>query len=118
MREENVSHIVNGDSVGDKLKQGNIQGDILVWRELYTFGPVFTKMDEPDHRRTRARYLEQTLGIPEKEYIETCESQERKLQDFRKYDEIVLWFEHDLFDQTMLAYLRIGLRNSHWEIRN
>ena len=79
-----------------------------MWRELYTFGPVFTKMDEPDHRRTRARYLEQTLGIPEKEYIETCESQERKLQDFRKYDEIVLWFEHDLFDQTMLAYL------SHW----
>lgn len=98
-------HIVNGDSVGDKLRQGNIQGDILVWRELYSFGPVFTKMDEPDHRRTRARYLEQTLGIPEKEYIETCESQERKLQDFRKYDEVVLWFEHDLFDQTMLAYL-------------
>lgn len=98
-------HIVNGDSVGDKLKQGNIGGDILVWRELYTFGPVYTKMDELDHRRTRARYLEQTLGIPEKEYIETCELQERKLQDFRKYDEIVLWFEHDLFDQTMLAYL-------------
>ncbi|WP_077568708.1 sigma-70 family RNA polymerase sigma factor [Paenibacillus ihbetae] len=98
-------HIVNGDSVGDKLKQGNIQGDILVWRELYSFGPVFPKMDEPDYRRTRARYLEQTLGIPRKEYIETCELQERKLQDFRKYDEVVLWFEHDLFDQTMLAYL-------------
>lgn len=98
-------HIVNGDSVGDKLKQGNIQGDILVWRELYSFGPVYTKMDEPDHRRTRAQYLEQTLGIPQKEYIGTCESQERKLQDFRKYDEVVLWFEHDLFDQTMLAYL-------------
>ncbi|MGG3280628.1 sigma-70 family RNA polymerase sigma factor [Paenibacillus solani] len=98
-------HIVNGDSVGDKLKQGNIQGDILVWRELYSFGPVFKRMDEPDHRRTRAQYLEQTLGIPQKEYIETCESQEGKLQDFRKYDEIVLWFEHDLFDQTMLAYL-------------
>lgn len=98
-------HIVNGDSVGDKLKQGNIQGDILVWRELYSFGPVFTKMDEPDHLSARAQYLEQTLGIPQKEYIGTCESQERKLQDFRKYDEIVLWFEHDLFDQTMLAYL-------------
>lgn len=98
-------HIVNGDSVGDKLKQGNIPGDILVWRELYSFGPVFTRMDEPDHRRTRAPYLEHTLGIPEKEYIETCEIQEGKLRDFRKYDEIVLWFEHDLFDQAMLAYL-------------
>ncbi|WP_411829512.1 sigma-70 family RNA polymerase sigma factor [Paenibacillus lautus] len=98
-------HIVNGDSVGDKLKQGNVQGDILVWRELYSFGPVFTKMDEPDHRSARAQYLEQTLGIPQKEYVKTCESQERKLQDFKKYDEVVLWFEHDLFDQTMLSYL-------------
>jgi len=98
-------HIVNGDSVGDKLRLGNIPGDILVWRELYSFGPVFKHMDEQDHRRIRACYLEHTLGIPEKEYIETCESQERKLKDFRKYDEIVLWFEHDLFDQTMLAYL-------------
>ncbi|AWP30485.1 sigma-70 family RNA polymerase sigma factor [Paenibacillus glucanolyticus] len=98
-------HIVNGDSVGDKLKQGKVQGDILVWRELYSFGPVFPQMDEPDNRKARAQYLEQTLGIPQKEYLDTCELQERKLQDFGKYDEVVLWFEHDLFDQTMLSYL-------------
>lgn len=98
-------HIVNGDSVGDKLKQGNIQGDILVWRELYSFGPVFREMDELGNREARAQYLEQTLGIPQKEYWDTCELQERKLRDFGKYDEVVLWFEHDLFDQTMLSYL-------------
>jgi len=28
-------HIVNGDIVGDKLRKGNIRGDILVWREVY-----------------------------------------------------------------------------------
>lgn len=98
-------HIVNGDSVADKLKQGNIKGEILVWRELYPFGPVFKEMDELDNRRTRAAYLERTLGIPASDYRQTCEAQEQKLRNFGKYDEVVFWFEHDLFDQTMLCYL-------------
>ncbi|MBN2981051.1 DUF1835 domain-containing protein [Cohnella algarum] len=98
-------HIVNGDHVGDKLKQGNVQGDVLVWREIYPVGPAFENMDGKNERLFRAAYLERTLGIPASEYIKSCESQERCLRDFRKYDEVVLWFEHDLFDQTMLSFL-------------
>lgn len=26
-------HIVNGDSVAEKLRQGIVSGDVLVWRE-------------------------------------------------------------------------------------
>ncbi|TDL48511.1 sigma-70 family RNA polymerase sigma factor [Paenibacillus dendritiformis] len=98
-------HIVNGDSVAEKLKKGGIQGEILVWREVYPHGPVFRHMDADQNRRQRAQYLEQTLGIPHNEYIQTCKNQEEILQNFGKYKEIVLWFEHDLFDQTMLCYL-------------
>lgn len=98
-------HIVNGDSVGDKLKQGVVQGDILVWREVYPAGPVFADMAEPDNRSARALYLEQSMGIPRSDYIRISETQERQLREFRQYQEIVLWFEHDLFDQTMLCYL-------------
>ncbi|MDF2720195.1 MAG: DNA-directed polymerase subunit sigma [Paenibacillus sp.] len=98
-------HIVNGDSVGDKLKQGVVQGDILVWREVYPAGPVFADMAEPDNRSARALYLEQSMGIPRSDYIRISETQERQIREFRQYKEIVLWFEHDLFDQTMLCYL-------------
>ncbi|MDG0795059.1 DUF1835 domain-containing protein [Cohnella ginsengisoli] len=98
-------HIVNGDSVGDKLRKGNIRGDILVWREVYPVGPTVVKMDEPHARTARATYLEKTLGIPADEYAEACKSQEQCLRNFRQYDEVVLWFEHDLFDQLMLGYL-------------
>lgn len=98
-------HIVNGDSVGDKLRNGNIPGEILVWREVYPVGPTFVKMDEPHARTARASYLERTMGIAADEYTAACESQEQILRGFRKYDEVVLWFEHDLFDQLMLAYL-------------
>lgn len=62
-------------------------------------------MDGNHERLFRADYLEKTLGIPASEYIKSCESQETRLQHFSKYDEVVMWFEHDLFDQTMLAFL-------------
>ncbi|MFH5185131.1 DUF1835 domain-containing protein [Paenibacillus sp. TAB 01] len=98
-------HIVNGDSVGDKLKQAGIQGDLFVWREVYSIGPVFSDMAGENNRSVRAHDLEHILNIPPADYISTCENQENKLQQFQKYEEIVLWFEHDLFDQTMLCYL-------------
>lgn len=98
-------HIVNGDSFGNKLKQSRVPGEVLVWREIYTVGPVFTEPDEQRNRAVRAAYLEQALGIPQEEFIRHSEEQERKLATFRDYNEVVLWFEYDLFDQTMLAYL-------------
>lgn len=98
-------HIVNGDSVAEKLRQGVVQGEILVWREIYSEGPIFVDLTEPAHRSIRAQYLEKIMGVPYNEFIALCESQEKKLANFHEYEEIVLWFEHDLFDQAMLCYL-------------
>ncbi|MBW5446157.1 DUF1835 domain-containing protein [Cohnella sp. CFH 77786] len=98
-------HIVNGDVVGAKLRKANIRGDILVWREVYPVGPVFVEMDELHQRSPRAEYLERTLGISADDYLTHYKSQEQILLNFRNYDEIVFWFEHDLFDQLMLCYL-------------
>lgn len=103
--ESAMLHIVNGDSVGEKLKQGVVHGDILVWREIYTVGPLFAEPAAPDNRKARARELERAMGIPTDTYTAGCEAQEQALASFRDYDEIVLWFEHDVYDQTMLCYL-------------
>ncbi|MEK5321491.1 MULTISPECIES: sigma-70 family RNA polymerase sigma factor [unclassified Paenibacillus] len=102
---QNMLHIVNGDVVGEMLKQGVVQGDVLVWREVYPAGPIFLNPAGAEERALRARVLEESMGIPTSEYITGCEEQEQKLREFIKYDEVVLWFEHDLFDQSMLAYL-------------
>ncbi|WP_342663626.1 sigma-70 family RNA polymerase sigma factor [Paenibacillus taiwanensis] len=98
-------HIVNGDHVAETLRQGVVQGDILVWREVYPEGPVFVDPATYPNRSLRASYLEQALGIPRLEFIRGSEAQENQLANFHQYDEIVLWFEHDLFDQTMLCCL-------------
>ncbi|WP_136608085.1 sigma-70 family RNA polymerase sigma factor [Paenibacillus dokdonensis] len=102
---KDVLHIVNGDSVAQKLRKGIVQGDVLVWREVYPHGPVSLDSSALDNRLERAQYLEQTLGVPQKEYIQNRDMQEKALADSARYDEIILWFEHDLFDQTMLCFL-------------
>ncbi|AJS58675.1 DNA-directed RNA polymerase subunit sigma [Paenibacillus sp. IHBB 10380] len=102
---KSMLHIVNGDSVAEKLRQGVVQGDILVWREVYPEGPIFVDPTEYANRSVRAQYLEKAMGIPSAEHIRISKTQEKVLVDFNKYEEIVLWFEHDLFDQTMLCYL-------------
>lgn len=101
----NMLHIVNGDSVGNMLKQGIVQGDVLVWREIYSAGPNIENHGGDQERAFRAKTLEQSMGIPSAEYIAACAEQEGKLRSFSRYEEVVLWFEHDLFDQSMLAYL-------------
>jgi hypothetical protein len=98
-------HIVNGDSVANKLKEGGLKGDILVWREIYSAGPIFCDPYSTEHQPVRAENLEQTLGIPQQLWAKGCEEQGAQLAKFKEYDEIVLWFEYDLFDQTMLCYL-------------
>lgn len=97
-------HIMNGDHAANRLRESGIQGDILVWRELYTYGPVTTDMKKSTARQHRAIVLEDELGIPQKEYLQ-IEALEKKLRSLQQYKEIVLWFEYDLYDQTMLSYL-------------
>ncbi|MDR7237954.1 DUF1835 domain-containing protein [Neobacillus drentensis] len=96
-------HIVNGDVVGSKI--GNLPGEILVWREMYDFGPLSADITEEKWIQRRARFFEKKLAIPAALFIRNCEHQNRYLDEIPRDKEIVLWFEHDRYDQTMLMYL-------------
>jgi len=98
-------HIVNGDTVANTLNQGIAQGEIIVWRDILTEGPVGVNMGDPAFLEMRASCLEKTLGIPRERFIALSREQEQRLERFAEHGEVVLWFEHDLFDQTMLTFL-------------
>lgn len=83
-----------------------MEGEVLPWREDYTEGPVSADMEAESVRQERARFLEETFGVPQKEYSMNRDDQEAALESAASAgEEIVLWFEHDLYDQTMLVYL-------------
>ncbi len=99
-------HIVNGDAFGDKLRASGIDGDILVWRESLYEGPIGMQMSDSVLLSMRAAYINRQHGIPKEIFKSTTLQQEKALDKLAEdMDEIILWFEHDLYDQLMLCYL-------------
>ncbi|WP_282938877.1 DUF1835 domain-containing protein [Paenibacillus sp. RC67] len=97
-------HIVNGDSFGSTLKKSGIEGDVLVWRESLYEGPLSVLFTDEETREARIKYFS-SKGVPAASFQSHTNFQEAALQQCSHYKEIVLWFEYDLFDQTMLIYL-------------
>ncbi|SDP22080.1 protein of unknown function [Paenibacillus sp. yr247] len=99
-------HIVNGDAFGDKLRASGIDGDILVWRESLYEGPIGVQMSDSVLLSIRTSYMSRLHGIPEELFKSITLQQEEALDKLSMdMDEVVLWFEHDLYDQLMLCYL-------------
>ncbi|PEL09839.1 DUF1835 domain-containing protein [Bacillus sp. AFS017336] len=98
-----MNHIVNGDVVGGKIQALN--GNINVWREMYDFGPLSNEWSLEETYRKRAEFFEQKLQIPADFFIENCQKQYRLLNELSRTEEVVLWFEHDRYDQVTILYL-------------
>ncbi|WP_079415005.1 DUF1835 domain-containing protein [Paenibacillus ferrarius] len=99
-------HIINGDAFGDKLRASGIDGDILVWRESLYEGPICMQMSDSVLLPIRAAYMNRRHGIPEMLFSTAAREQEEALDNLStNVREVVLWFEHDLYDQLMLNYL-------------
>jgi hypothetical protein len=98
-------HIHNGDSTAGTAKKAAIPGEHLAWREALVCGPAPRGLSTDEFRRVRAEHLASAYGLR----FEKCENelcaQEEKLSAFAEHDEVVLWFEHDLFCQVQLIYL-------------
>src|SRR6188472_3281074 len=95
-----ILHIVNGDSFGNKLLASGIDGEILVWRESLYEGPIGMQMSYSVLLSLRASYMNNRNGIPEELFEGNTLQQEANLDKASDMaDAIVLWFEHDLYDQ-------------------
>src|SRR5262249_25464527 len=75
------------------------------WREALVCGPAPGSLSEDEFREGRARHLAEAYSIPFEKSQRELKEQEGALRTFAEHDEIVLWFEHDLFCQVHLIYL-------------
>jgi hypothetical protein len=105
---EGIVHICNGDSTADSLSMADLPGDIRVWAVALDRGPTPAAAVGSDDEWVRVR-SEFWAG---RGYGSAAESAKR-LADWdrgvdeaaAKAEEVILWFEHDLFDQLALARL-------------
>ena len=100
-----VVHVLNGDSTVPIFAKSRIPGDVIVWRELLSDGPVKNTIGSDEFWKERYAFFERELGISKLEYFDKTIKEIIKLSDLSKSCELVLWFEYDLFCQVNLLAL-------------
>jgi hypothetical protein len=96
-------HITNGDSAVAGIEATGVGGDVLPWRDALHEGPLPAGVDGAELRAVRARFLAD-CGWGAAETIEAgMRARDERLATALRRDEVVvLWFEHDLYDQLQL----------------
>ena len=97
-------HVLNGNSVADSLRAAGIAGEVTLAADVLYEGPAVAARPER-WRRERAGFLAACGYDGYDECLARLSSWDRALEGFRGHDEVVLWFEHDLFDQLHLCRL-------------
>jgi RNA polymerase sigma factor (sigma-70 family) len=96
-------HVLNGDSTRGIMERSDIPGTYSVWADVLHEGPVPGDLDDDEFRRVRTRFLSALDDWVSAEEGEAMYRRwDERLASFAAYDEVVLWFEHDLFDQLIL----------------
>lgn len=95
-------HITNGDSAVQVMRRASLTGSILPWRDALHEGPVPAGMTLPDLSDLRARFIAAQGWAPFETVQDDFRARDKTLAEFQKHEEVVLWFEHDLYDQLQL----------------
>ncbi|WP_299162559.1 DUF1835 domain-containing protein [uncultured Eudoraea sp.] len=99
-------HITNGDSFTQKLKTLKLKGDIITWREMLCEGKTETNVGSESFWKTRFDFLHKNYKVSKSWFVEKTLKEYRSLCNHKQQDQIILWFEYDLFCQiNMLAVL-------------
>ena len=95
-------HVTNGDHAAEKIKTSGVLGDVLAWRDALHEGPVPAGVSNDEMRRVRAGFISEQGWLTVQAALVELEARDRLIEEVERSDEIVLWFEHDLYDQLQL----------------
>lgn len=98
-----VLHVLNGDATRVPLEQSGMAGKTAVWADVLHDGPV-PDLPRDKFLEVRARHHATCSGESYEETVAWLEGWYNALESYRDYEEVVFWFEHDLFDQAILIH--------------
>ncbi len=105
-------HITNGDSAAGGIRAVDGTGDILPWRDILHDGPVPSGLSLAELSRVRAKFLSsEGFGVSAQIQREFAERDDT-IRRFSDFEEVVLWFEWDLYDQLQLIQVLDFLSSS------
>ena len=103
---KSLLHITNGDNFTSKLQALPVKGDIITWRKMLCEGKTLCSVGSESFWKTRFEFLNKNYKISKSWFVEKTLKEYRSLCNHKQQDQIVLWFEYDLFCQiNMLAVL-------------
>jgi hypothetical protein len=100
-----VLHVTNGDAAMGRLREAGLEGDILPWRDVLHDGPVPGSLGMAQLRALRAHFIAERGWGEEEATRREFETRDGALLAAGEADEVVLWFEHDLYDQLQLIQI-------------
>jgi hypothetical protein len=101
-KEKAVLFITNGDSAAGRIGASGLEGEILPWRDVLHEGPVPGGPSPEELADVRARFLAErgwtSLANARRDFAR----RDATLAGYGDHEEVVLFFEHDLYDQLQL----------------
>jgi len=98
-------NITNGDSAAGTMSEAGIEGKIIAWRDVLHEGPVDSSLSLEDLSKQRARFIAGNNWDDFAHISGDFVERDRVIRQLDYFDEVVLWFEDDLYDQLQLIQL-------------
>lgn len=105
-------HIRCGSDIKDALLQAGFVGHFLEFSDPYCQGPVQDLTSE-ELIQLRTPFIAQAYGLDEAEVQNKTQQSYNGLAKYDSWQRVVLWFEHDSYDQLILAYLLAYFHRQH-----
>jgi hypothetical protein len=93
-------HVANGSAATDLIAAAGIPGTLSIWADPLYEGPVPSGLTDAELLDVRNRFL--AGDDPGIDPVNDLRRWRAVIADHSSYDELILWFEHDLFDQLNL----------------
>ncbi len=101
----NILNITNGDSAVEIMKKAGIPGEFLPWRDVLHEGPVPGNLSLEELSDVRAKFISDHGWGDAEEIRMSFRERDKVLKSYKEYEKVILWFEHDLYDQLQLIQI-------------
>ena len=98
-----ILHVTNGDCARVLMERSGMPGTFLAWPDVLHEGPTPLLTGE-EWIAARSRYdgVRDAPAAEVAEFVRRYREGDAVLESYAQFEEVVFWFEHDLFDQLLL----------------